>query len=516
MGRISDVILQLHGWVALLVVFLLPALEASVFFGFLFPGEIAVILGGVLAFQHRIDLGAAIAVAVSGAIAGDSVGYAVGRRWGRRMLQGFLGRFVKSHHLDQAERFLAQHGGKAVFLGRWTAALRVLIPGLAGMSGVRYRTFAIWNVLGGGLWATTFVLVGFVAGEGWRKVEEIAKQASLVLLLIVILVLAIVLLARWVTRHPERVRSALRHQLERPGVARLRARYERQLAFLARRLRPRGALGLSLTLGLAGIGLAGWAFGVVLQEVLARENLTQFDELVQRFFSTHREPWLTAALRAATGLGGAGLLLAIALAAGLAFRLERRSSRRRSMQRQTIRTAPSPARRPRWPPNHLNTGYLTGALARGRWQPLWLLLTAYGGAELLAVTVGALVKRPRPSSALVDASGFAFPSREATAAVAVYGLLAVLGAATASRWSSRVAACTAAVLGLVLLALAQVYLGSNWLSDVLGGWALAGLWLFVLLTAVRTLTGWRASARGVRGAQERGPTPVSGDSQSRA
>jgi membrane protein DedA with SNARE-associated domain/membrane-associated phospholipid phosphatase len=466
MSRISDVILSLHGWLALLVVFLLPALEASVFFGFLFPGEIAVILGGVLAFQHRISLGAAIAVAVSGAIVGDSIGYAVGRRWGRRMLQGSLGRFVKQHHLDQAERFLAKHGGKAVFLGRWTAALRVLIPGLAGMSGVPYRTFATWNVLGGGLWATSFVLVGYAAGEGWRKVEEVAKRASLVLLLLVVLVLAIVLVARWVSRHPERVRAALGRQLQRPTVARLRARYERQLAFLARRLRPGGALGLSLTMGLAGIGLAGWAFGAVLLEVLARENLTQFDELVQRFFSAHREAWLTAALRAATALGGAGLLLAVALAAGLAFRL-----------------------------------------ARGRWLQLWLLLAAYGGAELLAITVEALVKRPRPPSALVGASGFAFPSREATAAAAVYGLLAVLGGGATSRWSWRVAAWTAAALGLVLLALAQVYLGANWLSDVLGGWALAGLWLVVLLTVVRTLTGWRANIRGSGGLKSEAPLP---------
>ena len=453
MSRISEVILSLHGWLALLVVFLLPALEASVFFGFLFPGEIAVILGGVLAFQHRIELGAAIAVAVCGAILGDSVGYAVGRRWGRRMLEGSLGRFVKSHHLDQAERFLAKHGGKAVFLGRWTAALRVLIPGLAGMSRVRYRTFALWNVLGGGLWATTFVLVGFAAGEGWHKVETVAKRASLVLLLAVVLIAGIVLLARWVTRHPERVRAALDRQLERPTVARLRARYERQLAFLARRLRPGGALGLSLTLGLAGIGLAGWAFGAVLQEVLARENLTQFDEVVQHFFSGHREAWLTGVLRAASGLGEAGLLLAIALAAGLALRM-----------------------------------------VRGRWLPLWLLLAAYGGAQLLAVTVQTLVRRPNPPLALVASGVYAFPSREATAAAAVYGLLAVLGGAR-SRWSWRVSAWTAAVLALVLLGLAQIYLGAHWLSDVLGGWALAGLWLFVLGTVVRTTTGWRASAR---------------------
>jgi membrane protein DedA with SNARE-associated domain/membrane-associated phospholipid phosphatase len=459
LSRVTETILSLHGWAALLVVFLLPALEASAFFGVVFPGEIAVILGGVLAFQHRVELGAVMAVAVVGAVVGDTVGYLVGRRWGRRMLHGSLRRFVKAHHLDQAERFLARHGGKAVFFGRWTAALRALIPGLAGMSGVHYRTFAIWNVLGGGLWAATFVLVGYVAGEGWRKVEEIAKRASLVLLLIVILVAGIMLLGRWIAQHPERVRAAVRRQLERPAVARLRARYERQLAFLARRLRPGGALGLSLTLGLLAIGIAGWAFGTVARAVLASQDLTQFDGFVQRFFTGHREPWLTTVLRDAVGLGGAGLLLAIGLAAGLGFRL-----------------------------------------ARGRWQPLLLLLGAWAGGELLALSVDALVKRPRPLP-LVGASGFAFPSREATAAAALYGMLVALVAIATSRWSFRVAVATAAMLALALLGLGQVYLGANWLSDVLGGYALGGLWLFVLLTVVHTLVGWRESSRGARAEQ---------------
>ena len=455
MSRVAETILSLHGWAALLVVFLLPALEASVFFGVVFPGEVAVILGGVLAFQHRVELGAVLAVAVIGAVAGDTVGYLVGRHWGRRMLQGSLRRFVKDHHLDQAERFLGRHGGKAVFFGRWTAALRALIPGLAGMSGVHYRTFAIWNVLGGGLWAATFVMVGFVAGEGWRKVEEIAKRASLVLLLIVILVVGIVLLGRWIAQHPDRFRATIGGQLERPAVARLRARYKRQLAFLARRLRPGGALGLSLTLGLLAIGIAGWTFGAVAQAVLASADLTQFDAFVLRFFVGHREPWLTTVLRDAVGLGGAGLLLAIGLAVGLGFRL-----------------------------------------ARGRWQPLLLLLGAYAGAEVLALGVDALVKRPRPPRLLVAADGFAFPSREATAAAALYGMLVALSAIATSRWSLRVAVATSAMLALALLGLGQVYLGANWLSDVLGGSALGGLWLFVLLTVVHTLVGWRESSRG--------------------
>ena len=198
----------------------------------------------MLAFQGRIGLAAAISAAVSGAVVGDSVGYAVGRRWGRPMLEASVGRLrlVRSQHLDRAERFLGQHGGKAVLLGRWTAALRVLIPGLAGMSRVNYRSFLLYNLVGGGLWATACVLVGYVAGEGWRTVESVAKQASLVLLVLLVIVGAVVLLARWVVEHPERVRAAVDRQLARPLVAPLLERYQGQLAFLARRLRPEGAL----------------------------------------------------------------------------------------------------------------------------------------------------------------------------------------------------------------------------------------------------------------------------------
>ena len=79
MSSLGDRILHLHGVAALAVVFLVPALECSAFIGFVFPGEIAVLLGGVLAFQHRVSLPAALAAAVLGAVVGDSVGYAVGR-----------------------------------------------------------------------------------------------------------------------------------------------------------------------------------------------------------------------------------------------------------------------------------------------------------------------------------------------------------------------------------------------------------------------------------------------------
>ena len=96
-SSVVDAILHLHGWAALAVLFALPALESSAFLGFLFPGEVAVLLGGVLAFQHRVSLPAAIAAAVVGAIVGDTVGYQVGKRYGRRMLHGTIGRIVSTN-----------------------------------------------------------------------------------------------------------------------------------------------------------------------------------------------------------------------------------------------------------------------------------------------------------------------------------------------------------------------------------------------------------------------------------
>src|SRR2546428_9776714 len=101
-ASISDRILTLHGWVALAIVFAVPALEASAFVGFVFPGEIAVLLGGALAFQHRIGLTSAIVAAVSGAIVGDSVGDLIGKRWGHHILRGTIGHLpIVKHHLDK-------------------------------------------------------------------------------------------------------------------------------------------------------------------------------------------------------------------------------------------------------------------------------------------------------------------------------------------------------------------------------------------------------------------------------
>jgi membrane protein DedA with SNARE-associated domain/membrane-associated phospholipid phosphatase len=448
MGPLADRILALHGVAVLAVVFLLPALEASAFLGVVVPGEIAVLLGGVLAFQHRVSLPAVIAAGVCGAIAGDTVGYLIGRRWGRRILHSWLGRLVKAEHLDRAERFLRQRGGPAVFLGRFTAALRALVPGLAGMAGLHYRTFALYNAAGGVVWVSGFVLLGYAAGTGWRQVEQAAGRASLLLLVVLLVVGVIVLAARWTSRRPDRIRAAADRMLQWPPVARLRARYQRQLAFLLRRLQPGGALGLSLTVTILALVGAAWAFGAVLQDTLAHDELALVDQPVMGFLLRHREAWLTTAMRVVTELGGAWVLVPLVVLAGLGWR---------------------------W--------------RTGSWRSLLLLAGAFAGAWLLQETVRLLVARPRPpiTDALVHAGGLGFPSGHATDAAATYGMLAALLAGVTARWPARVAIWATAVALVGLIALSRLYLGVHWLTDALGGLTLGAAWLFGLLAAVGTI-----------------------------
>src|SRR5215212_11770139 len=114
MGQLATGLLSLSGWAALALLFMLPALEAPAFLGLVLPGELALLLGGVLAHQDRIPLVAALAVGVAGAVAGDTAGYWIGRRWGPRLLRSPLGRRVGPARRHTVEGLLLRGGGWAL------------------------------------------------------------------------------------------------------------------------------------------------------------------------------------------------------------------------------------------------------------------------------------------------------------------------------------------------------------------------------------------------------------------
>jgi len=186
LGSLVDHILKLHSLEAYLLVGGLAFAEAALLVGFVLPGETAVLLGGVLAFQHQVTLPLIAAVAVVAAISGDSVGYEVGRHFGTRLLKTRL--FAKHQQgLEKGQQALRDNGGRAVFLARFTAFLRAVMPGLAGTARMPYRRFLAFNAAGGLVWALGFTLLGYAAGASYRRIETIAGNVSFIILAVVVL-----------------------------------------------------------------------------------------------------------------------------------------------------------------------------------------------------------------------------------------------------------------------------------------------------------------------------------------
>ena len=157
MEQVLDANLGLGGAVAYVVIALLAFGEAAAFVGLVLPGEIALVLGGVLASQGRASLPLMLVVAATAAIAGDSAGYEMGRRWGPRLLRSTTAR-RHADTIDAAERYLRDRGGLMVVLGRWTSVLRAIVPAVAGITRMPYPQFFVFNVIGGVAWATVFTM----------------------------------------------------------------------------------------------------------------------------------------------------------------------------------------------------------------------------------------------------------------------------------------------------------------------------------------------------------------------
>ncbi len=177
-------LLSVRGWAAYLIPAALCFGEAALFLGFVIPGEIAVVYGGVLASQHHVSLPVMLAGVVVAAILGDTTGFLVGRYFGpwlleRRPLKGSAG-------VDRTREFLRRRGGPAVFFGRFVSVFRAMMPGMAGASDLRFSTFLVYNALGGLVWGVAFTMVGFAAGASYERALSVIGSVTTALLAAVV------------------------------------------------------------------------------------------------------------------------------------------------------------------------------------------------------------------------------------------------------------------------------------------------------------------------------------------
>jgi membrane-associated protein len=194
---LANGLIHLSGWIAYLVIAALVFGETALFVGFVLPGEIAVVLGGVLANRGHLSLPVLIVIVVAAAITGPIVGYEVGRRMGDRLFQVRGLRRVQGG-VDKAKQFLRDRGGVAVLAGRFVAIVRALMPAAAGAAGVRYRSFTLYNTLGGVIWGVGYSLLGYLAGSAYAVV---ARRVGTGLAVAIGVVLAGAIAAWLIRRH---------------------------------------------------------------------------------------------------------------------------------------------------------------------------------------------------------------------------------------------------------------------------------------------------------------------------
>jgi len=168
--------------------------------GIPFPSAALLLTAGVLVQQGHLDLRDAIVFGILGAIVGNQIGYWVGHRAGRPFVLKW-GRYVKltPERLEQVERLFARHGGSAVFAARFFSISRLLEALVAGVSRMRWGTFVFYSVLGGAVWATAVVLVGYFFGQSWRSTQHWSGRAPLLLVLLLGVALGFYLSYRWTT-----------------------------------------------------------------------------------------------------------------------------------------------------------------------------------------------------------------------------------------------------------------------------------------------------------------------------
>lgn len=460
-----DQILSLIGQYGYLIVFFGVMLESA---GAPIPGETILIASGVLVNQGRLDLGDAVLFGALGAVVGDQIGYWVGREGGRPFVLRW-GRYVliTPARLSRAEDFFERHGGKAVFLARFVAGLRVFGALVAGMSRMRWRTFFFYNALGGTIWATAAVLAGYLLGGSLVLVERWVGRASVLLAILLVAGVGLYLAYRWAREHPEPVRRAF----ERVEGGRIQAFLQSPAGlWLVRRFAPHEVYGLALTVGLVLTGLFSWAFGAVVQDVVSRDPLVRVDLAVLRFMHAHGDPTLTFAV-AVFGeiLSPETLLLAGAIAGGL---LAFAGWRRRE----------------------------SGKLFSGG----VLLATTFGAGALIEL-FKFIFDRPRPPASLqlVPETGLGFPSGHAMAALVVGAAALYLWSlrppgVRGGSWKAKARAGLGVVAVVLLVGLGRVYTGAHYPSDVLAGWALGGVWASICLTAAEVYRRLQRSKTGDR------------------
>jgi membrane protein DedA with SNARE-associated domain/membrane-associated phospholipid phosphatase len=433
----------LGAWTYLLVGFFAFA-ETGAFIGLVAPGETVMLLGGAVAGQGAINLYVTIALAWTMACAGDVTSFFLGRRLGRDFLLEHGPRFGFSHErLHQVEDFFSRHGGKTIFLGRFVGFVRAFAPFIAGSSGMRFRQFFPYSVLGCGIWTSAVIVIGYIFSKSIDTAINYAGKGALILGTLIVIVVGAV----WATRYlrvAENRREAVR-RMEDHGATRwivaFARRHETGLRLIGDRLTPGGTFGLEFTSLMAVLAVALFVLIAYIVVVEGNPGPTPGDETAVEVAEAIHCGFMTGFSKVFTFLGSGGFVWGLTLVCAAAL------------------------------------AYLR------RWTEVCVLLAGMVLTVLGFHEIKVAVDRPRPEGGLVGTTGSSFPSGHAAHSVIYVWLATTIVVRLRPGMTRAALVVVAGIVVTALVGLSRVYLSVHYLSDVSAGWA-TGAVAFSICAAV--------------------------------
>ncbi|MGO9487515.1 MAG: DedA family protein [Solirubrobacteraceae bacterium] len=177
-------------------------------FGVPVPGETILVLGAVYAGTGRLNIFLVALIGFLAAVLGDNIGFAVGHFGGRPLIERY-GRYIliTPERLAKATGFFERHGGKVVIAARFVEGLRQANGIIAGVSGMHWARFLLFNAIGAALWVSVWTTIGYVSGDHINEIYDTAKRYEAYLALALVALLVIYLATR-LRRRILRKRSA--------------------------------------------------------------------------------------------------------------------------------------------------------------------------------------------------------------------------------------------------------------------------------------------------------------------
>ncbi len=426
------------------LIFFISLLESLALVGLFMPGSVLIVFAGFLAAHGKGAYLPLVIAATLGAILGDLISFWLGARMAPSLLirPSFKKRIDLFH---KSQVFFIEHGGKSVLLGRFFGPLRPFIPFVAGSSHMNPKAFTAFVLLAGPLWGMAYPGIGYFFGSSWSLVRLwLGRFSFLIGILIALLVLNQLFWRRWLPKLSvlavkfwHRLAALWSKAVATPTMKGVARRYPGFWAFIADRFSLQHGTGLYLT--------SGFIFSVCLSVVFiwALGPLHPLDTRIYELIPEIRHPYTDIFFLAVTRLGD-GVLITIV----------------------------------------------------GAWVCLWLclnnrffsatiLLVGTAGGQALVYMLKLFFARPRPTPFFetLAVNSPSFPSAHAFAALVFYGLLIYVLLGAVKNLQDRFSMVVTGSFLAMLVGCSRIYLGLHWFTDVIGGFALAAVWLLFLITA---------------------------------